>query len=171
MPACVPREMKKVIQSVIAVAGIVVFGVLGLRGVQEAERPDTLESACERAGARIGSAVVRQPWRAAYAGHGVEVQFCVLRGAYNSPLEFERNAEVVHFVVVGTQREPVSDRYTFRVTTSRGRELIQGPAEIEAGPGFRRGCRADVCQFITEPGEFVSAVGVQVENGAPTQQR
>lgn len=171
MPACVPREMKKVIQSVIAVAGIVVFGVLGLRGVQEAERPDTLESACERAGARIGSAVVRQPWRAAYAGRGVEVQFCVLRGAYNSPLEFERNAEVVHFVVVGTQREPVSDRYTFRVTTSRGRELIQGPTEIEAGPGFRRGCRADVCQFITEPGEFVSAVGVQVENGAPTQQR
>ncbi len=167
MPACVPREMRKVIHSVIALTGIVVFGVLGLRGAQEAERPDTLESACERAGARIGSAVVRQPWRAAYAGNGVEVQFCVLRGAYNSPLEFERNAEVVHFVVVGTQREPVSDRYTFRVTTSRGRELVQGPAAIEAGPGFRRGCRADVCQFITEPGEFVSAVGVQSEHAVP----
>lgn len=151
------------IHSVVALTGIVVFGVLGLRGMQEAPRPVTLEAACERAGASVGGAVVRQPWRAAYTGNGVEVQFCVLRGAYNSALAFERNAEIVHFVVVGTQREPVSDRYTFKVTTSRGRELVQGPAEIEAGPGFRRGCRADVCQFITEPGEFVSAVGVQPE--------
>jgi len=156
--------MKKVIQSVVALTGIVVFGVLGLRGMQEVERPVTLEAACERAGASVGGAVVRQPWRAAYAGNGVEVQFCVLRGAYNSELAFERNAEIVHFVVVGTQREPVSDRYTFKVTTSRGRELVQGPAEIEAGPGFRRGCRADVCQFITEPGEFVSAVGVKPDH-------
>ena len=151
------------IHSVFALTGIVIFGMLGLRGAQEVERPDTLEAACERAGASVGSAVVRQPWRAAYAGNGVEVQFCVLRGAYNSPLDFERNAEIVYFVVVGTQREPVSDRYTFKVTTSRGRELVQGPAEIEAGPGFRRGCRADVCQFITEPGEFVSAVGAAPE--------
>ncbi len=150
------------INSVIALAGVLAFAVLGLHSAQE-ERPDTLESACERPGATIGSAVVRQPWRPAYTGAGVEVQFCVLRGAYNSPLAFERNAEIVHFVVMGTQPTPVSGRYTFRVTTSKGRVLEQGPAAIEAGPGFRRGCRADVCQFITDPDEFVSAVGVRLE--------
>ncbi len=145
-------------QSVAALVGIVAVMVLGVPRGQT--RPETLEAACERAGSRVGAAVVRQPWTTAYKGNGVEVQFCVLRGASDSPLEFERNAEIVHFMVIGTDRVAKPGRYTFRVITSTGRTLVQGPATIEAGPGFRRGCRADVCQFITEPDEFVTAVSV-----------
>lgn len=153
--------MRRVLHSIIALVGVAAIAVVGMRSGQT--RPDTLEVACERAGATVGSATVRQPWTAAYTGDGVEVQFCVLRGAYDSPLVFERNAEIVHFVVVGTDAEAKRARYSFRVTTSEGRVLEQGPALIEAGPGFRRGCRADVCQFITEPNEYVSAVGVTLE--------
>ena len=47
--------MKKVIQSILALTSIMFVGMLGLRTVQEVERVDTLESACERAGARPGS--------------------------------------------------------------------------------------------------------------------
>ena len=153
--------MRRVFNSVFLLVGIAAIAFVGMRGGQS--RPDTLEAACERAGSTIGSAVVRQAWKPALTGNGVEVQFCVLRGAYDSPLAFERNAEIVHFMVVGTKQEAKRGRYTFRVTTTEGRVLEQGPAMIEAGPGFRRGCRADVCQFITEPDEYVSAVQVTLE--------
>lgn len=149
------------IRTIFVLAGLGAAAVAGMRGNQA--RPEPLEVACARAGSEVGAAVVRQAWTAAYAGDGVEVQFCILRGAYDSPLTFERDAEIVHFVVIGTNGRPVPGRYTFRVTTTSGRVLEQGPAAIEAGAGFRRGCRADVCQFITEPGEHVRAVGVRLE--------
>jgi len=153
--------MRKVVRSIFVLVGMATAAAVGMHANQA--RPDSLEMACERAGSDVGASVVRQAWTAAYTGDGVEVQFCILRGAYDSPLTFERNAEIVHFVVIGTAGAPVAGRYTFRVTTTGGRVIEQGPAEIEAGAGFRRGCRADVCQFITEPGEHVRAVGVKLE--------
>jgi hypothetical protein len=134
-----------------------------IAGMPAAQSPSTLEAACERSGSAVGALVVRVPWQTAHAGPGAEVQFCVLRGAADAPLAFERNAEIVHFVVLGTASDVPSRRYTFQVRTTAGRTIEQGPVMIEPGQGFRRGCRADVCQFITEPNEFVASVAVRVE--------
>ena len=152
--------MRRVMHLLVTIAAVVSIAVMGMRGEQS---PDTLEAACERSGSAVGALSVRVPWQTAHAEGGAEVQFCVLRGAPDAPLEFERNAEIVHFVVMGTTPEPPARRYTFQVRTKMGRTIEQGPVTIEAGQGFRRGCRADVCQFITEPNDYVAAVSVRVE--------
>lgn len=147
-------------QLLVAIATVITVTVMGIRGKQT---PATLEAACERSGSTVGGLSVRVPWQTAHAAGGAEVQFCVLRGGPDAALEFERNAEIVHFVVMSTAREPRTRRYTFQVRTTMDRTIEQGPVTIEAGQGFRRGCRADVCQFITEPNEFVASVSVRVE--------
>ena len=144
----------------IAAAAAVTLALMGMRADQT---PSTLEAACERSGSTIGSLIVRVPWQTAHAAADAQVQFCVLRGASDATLQFERNAEIVHFVVLGTTNEARRRRYTFQVRTTQDRTMEQGPVMIEAGQGFRRGCRADVCQFITEPNEFVASVSVRVE--------
>lgn len=152
--------MRRLMWILFAIAGALTAAVMGGRTEQS---PATLEAACERSGSSVGTLSVRVPWQTAHEAPASAVQFCVLRGAADAPLEFERNAEVVYFVVVGTRPEAKVGRYTFRVHTSHGRTIEQGPARIEPGAGFRRGCRAEVCQFITEPHERVTSVGVQVQ--------
>ena len=152
--------MRRVMHLLVSIAAVVTVAVMGMRGEQT---PATLEAACERNGATVGALSVRVPWQTAHASSGSEVQFCVLRGAPDAPLEFERNAEIVYFVVLGTRANAKPAHYTFRVHTSTGRTIEQGPALIEPGRGFRRGCRAEVCQFITEPAEHVTSVGVDID--------
>ena len=126
--------------------------------------PVTLDGACVRANTEFGGLTVRVPWTAAGPRReAAEVHYCVLRGAADATLAFERNAEVVHFAVIAHTPDPAARKFTFSVHTTAGRTMTQGPSVVTPGSGFRRGCRAEMCQFITDPGEFVASVDVQME--------
>lgn len=148
------------IRALLACCGVAAATTFGLSAAQE---PPTIEAACESAQSRIGSLTVRVPWTPVRTDGGAEVQFCVLRGSAQARLDFERNAEIVQFAVLGRDGANGRRSYRFEVRTNQGRVLRQGPSSIQAGAGFRRSCSAAVCQFFTEPGEFVSGVAVEVE--------
>lgn len=122
----------------------------------------TIEETCKSREGRTFDAQVRVAWTNVDTGYDdVDVAYCVLRGAPDARLVFERNAEIVYFALSSPQRNADRRPYTFTITTSRGRVIRQGPALLQPTARQPQSCRVDVCQFFTEPGERVISVAVQ----------
>ncbi|HEX6559832.1 MAG TPA: hypothetical protein VF021_10230 [Longimicrobiales bacterium] len=134
------------------------FGVVALSPLGG----QTIEETCKARDARTGDAYVRVAWTSVATGFDdVQIAYCVLRGDHDAKLSFERDAEIVYFALSSPQRAADRRNYTFRITTSTGRVMSQGPALLQPLARQPQSCRVDVCQFFTEPGERVVSVAVQ----------
>ena len=123
--------------------------------------PQTVEQACANTGGRLLDTRVRVAWtQFADVYDGVKISYCILRGEKNAKYEFERDAEIVFFALASQERQVDRNSYVFTIKTSQGRILKQGPALLQPVARQPQSCRAEVCQFFTNPGERVIEVSV-----------
>ena len=127
-------------------------------------RGQTIEELCANPEGKTDDERVRVAWTDVETAHSdVRVAYCVLRGEPNAKLSFERNAEIVYFALSAVDRKAGRRNYIFTIKTSAGRVMRQGPAQLQPVGSQPLSCRADICQFFTEPGERVVAVAVQTQ--------
>lgn len=125
-------------------------------------RGETIEEVCKLPAAHAQDARVRVAWKDLDTDYDdVRITYCVLRGDRDAKLTFERDAEIVYFALATLERKPDRRKYTFRIRTSAGRVITQGPAVLQPLSKEPQSCRVDVCQFFTEPGERVVSVAVE----------
>jgi hypothetical protein len=129
--------------------------------------PQTIEQVCAPSSGRTQAARVRVAWtQLATVYDGVQISYCILRGEKNAKLDFERDAEIIYFALASDERQVDRKSYVFTVKTSDGRVLKQGPALLQPVAKEPQSCRVEVCQFFTNPGEWVIEVSVVTEQEA-----
>src|SRR5690606_1714407 len=107
---------------------------LRITGEESAE-----ERACGNENTRLDHETVRVPWSSlGLVDDDVEAFYCVFHGDDDAPLTFLRDAERVRFSLVGRGQTVKDETVGFLITTTSGRVITLGPAEVRIAPRNRR---------------------------------